>query len=59
MTNAEQRERALRSFCDNCEAECKRLGCVPFCYGQYGNPCTDYLDEEERLEKEVQDNDER
>ena len=43
----------LKALCDNCEAECKKNGKVPECWGQYGNPCAKYLDEMERIDKEV------
>ena len=40
----EQRERIAKTLCAECEAECERIGAVPECYGQYGNPCEKYLD---------------
>ena len=53
--NTEQHKSTLKEFCDNCEAECEKNGTVPECWGQYGNPCSNYFDERDRLDKEVQD----
>ena len=49
----EQRVRIAKTLCAECKAECERNGTVPECWGQYGNPCAKYLDEMERIDKEV------
>lgn len=42
-------EQAVADVCIPCESECRVSGRIPDCWGQYGNPCSKFLDREQEL----------